>query len=427
MGPIYSDMQRIAEEEKLKQEAIKADFIAKNSAVPKPIAQRATPDEADNLVMQRQVDPNIAGMVQDVVNPDIPVTPAPSQISSPVEMVAPAESTPAAPGMDRGMASEPADKLMGQLDKAQSDREQKFKTQEEERQKRIDNVLTKLDKIEQRGPFKFDDRSLWSKSSTGQKIALMIGGFLSSFSESGSRSFQEGVKGAIERDLALQNKLFDEGKLEKNSLLETLNKELGNKEAANLAWESMIYKGIADKLAYQRDNAQSQQQKLQADRAYQLAIKEYELKKGVAMSKATATASENTIPGYSGQIKDDVQRRKFAEALDASQSIKSQIQNLRKITAQTGKSLNPNAKAEAEAAIGAIMSDLKAFKQLGTLDKGVENLIGKLVQNPTDFFSLDSSSLAKLNSFEKYINDGISRAAKINKLTPTGPESYVRK
>lgn len=363
----------------------------------------------------------------DFVNPDIPLG-QPEQVIEQVpvqEMIAPA-ANPVTDSTQRSIATEPADKLMGELDKAQAGREAKFKTQEDERQKRIDNVLTKLDRIEQRGPFKFDDRSLWAKSSTGQKVALLIGGFLSSLHETGARSFQEGVKSTIERDLALQNKMFDEGKAEKNSLIETLNKELGNRESANLAWESMIYKGISDKLAFQRDNAQSQQQKLQADRAYQLAAREYDLKRNEAMAKATNTAADNTIPGYSGQIKDDVERRKFSEAVQASQSIKEQIQNLRKITAQTGKSVNPKAKADAEVAIGAIMSDLKAFKQLGTLDKGVENLIGKLVQNPTDFFSLDSSSLAKLNSFEKYINGGLEKAAKINKLSPTGPSSYVK-
>lgn len=374
-------------------------------------------DEANNYVMKREpvVLPPEA---EAVVNPEIPITqttqsaPVTEQVRSPAEVIQPQETVAVSDG---------SDKLLGQLDKSQAESEARYKKQEEERASKITDYQNKLDAIEKKGPFKFDDRSIWAKQSTGGKIALLIGGFLSSASPGSADAFRKGIESEVQRDLAVQNKMMENGKEEKNNLLTQLTRELGNKEAAGAAWESRVYKGIADKLAYQRDIAKSAIQQGNADRAYKLAISEYELKRNIALSKA----STDNIPGYSGRITDATERRKFTDALQASQSIKQQLHDLREITKKTGKSFSPETRAKAQFAIGAIMSDLKAFKQLGTLDRGVETLVNKLVQNPTDLFSLDSSSLAKLNQFEKYIDGGLQRAASANKLTPTGIDSYV--
>jgi adenine C2-methylase RlmN of 23S rRNA A2503 and tRNA A37 len=138
------------------------------------------------------------------------------------------------------------------------------------------------------------------------------------------------------------------------------------------------------------------------------------------MQKKADKASSNKIDGWEGEIADDVERRNFKEANTAAGSIKSQLQQLRAITAKTGKSFSPSTRADAEAIIAGITADLKEFKKLGTLDKGVESLINKFIQNPTSIFTLDSSSLAKINQFEKYIDTNLQKAAKTHGLRKLG-------
>lgn len=195
-------------------------------------------------------------------------------------------------------ASDGSEKLLGQLDKYQAEAETRFNKQEEERAARINETQLKLDAIEKQTPFKFDDRSIWAKQSTGGKIALLIGGFLSAANPGSAEAFRNGVEAEIQRDLAIQNKMMENGKEEKNTLLGKLNRELGNKEAANAAWESRVYKGISDRLAHQRDIAKSDIQRRIAEEGHKIAWAKHNLTRDVATSKSlSGGASKLTTEG----------------------------------------------------------------------------------------------------------------------------------
>jgi len=427
--PTYSDMGRVADEQNaiLREEAQKkrAELAYSRAAIPKPIQERATLDEADNLVMQR--DPlAVAGRIENVVNPDIPITqPVSQSIETGQASIAPiSAAVPIEPIQAREMALEPGDKLLSDLDKHQKRIEDSALKDKDDRSKRIGELEAKLAERE-KTPFKFDDRSMWEKSSTGQKIALLIGGALSSLTPGSAKTFQDGVQNSIKADLDQQKAKFDERRDSDSSLFAQLHKEYGNQEAAGLAWESIVYKGIAGRLAYQRDIANSAQQKQAADRTHNLAMQEGILKANQANQKADFETSKKSIIGYEGTIPDATQKRNFEDAIVAGASMREQLQILRTITARTGKSLFPESRAEAKSAIGLLMADYKTFKKLGTLDKGVEGLFEKLVQNPTKFLTIDSSSLAMINAFDKSITSGIRKSAEVHGLKPAGINSYV--
>jgi hypothetical protein len=108
---------------------------------------------------------------------------------------------------------QPEDKIEELIKKADVEASalQKKQTQDAEniqnQIKSTEDVL--LEKDQKIKDFKFDDRSLWEKSSTGQKLLLLVGGFLSSASSEGAKAFRDNVQRSIDTDLALQNKKLD--------------------------------------------------------------------------------------------------------------------------------------------------------------------------------------------------------------------------
>ena len=70
--------------------------------------------------------------------------------------------------------------------------------------------------------------------------------------------------------------------------------------------------------------------------------------------------------------------------------------------------------------MGILTSEIKKAQELGTLDSGVLKLVDKLIQKPTDFMTFDSSSLAKINAFDKYVTSDLEDTAANLKLRKTG-------
>jgi len=119
----------------------------------------------------------------------------------------------------------------------------------EEKAKSTEAILTQKD--QEIKDFKWDNRSLWDKSTTGQKIALLVGGFLSSYSNQGAAAFRENVQRSIDMDLAQQNKKLDalkDSKKMSETLLGQLRQQLGDNEKANMAWQSLIYQKLGSEL-----------------------------------------------------------------------------------------------------------------------------------------------------------------------------------
>lgn len=145
-----------------------------------------------------------------------------------------------------------AEELIRKADIESSAIQKKQLKETEDIQNRITSTEEVLaDKDQKIKDFKFDDRSLWEKSSTGQKILLLVGGFLSSASSEGAKAFRDNVQRSIDTDLALQNKKLDslkESKKMSESLLGQLRIQLGDREKANMAYQSLIYQKLGAQL-----------------------------------------------------------------------------------------------------------------------------------------------------------------------------------
>jgi demethoxyubiquinone hydroxylase (CLK1/Coq7/Cat5 family) len=396
---------------------------------PLPISQRATPDEADNLVMQRTPAP-VETMVQDVVDPEIPITPAQQTVSTQQAATrAPAELAPTsipAPQPMVSSADTSYDAIAGQLDQQQSMLEKEKAERIAEANKKSLQVQEQLDKINA-NPVQIDNRSLWAKSSTGQKVVLAMGALLSSLNPNSAKAFQDTIQSTIETDLKLQMDALNSQRADKNSLLAQMEKITGDRDAASNAYRAQIYGILSNKLSLTAQKAQSKQQReialMNADLAKQKQMMEF----SEMQTKLEEKRSEGTIPGYSGTIKDAAEARKFKDAVTASENITNALTSLKEINKIPFKSLRPQARADAESALGQITAELKTFKELGTLDKGVEALVDKMIQNPTNFFSFDSSNKSKIMNFQKYITDGLNKKAQVLGLKAEGVPSTFRK
>lgn len=161
-----------------------------------------------------------------------------------------------------------AEKIIQQADIEASALQKKAEAE----QKQLEEQITKEESVlaeenEKVKNFKFDDRSLWSKSSTGQKLMLLVGGFLSSMNNQSAAAFRDNVQKTIDQDLALQNKQLDELKDQtkmRESLLGQLRMRLGDKDKANLAYQNLIYSKMGAQLGA---NSERYKSKMMAEKA----------------------------------------------------------------------------------------------------------------------------------------------------------------
>lgn len=170
-----------------------------------------------------------------------------------------------------GVANQEASQVSKATDIAEQEsiklEQQRLKKEEEFLQKESE-AKNKLATAEQAvKDFTFDNRSLWDKSSTGQKVLLAISAFLSSASQQGAQAFRDSVQNSIEQDLAAQREkllTLKEGAKTQETLLGQLRNQFANEKEALFAAESLIYKKMGNKLSA---IAQSSQSKMMAEKA----------------------------------------------------------------------------------------------------------------------------------------------------------------
>lgn len=221
----------------------------------------STPSDVSEQVAQTPVNTE-ADIAQDKFVPQAPV-----QQPSPVQsQIAPIDVS----GIRNVAAQESqgAENIIQQADVEASALQKKNEADQkaiEDQIKREESVLA--EENEKVKNFKFDDRSLWSKSTTGQKIMLMVGGFLSAMNNQSAAAFRDNIQKTIDQDLALQNKQLDELKDQtkmRESLLGQLRMRLGDKDKANLAYQNLIYSKMGAQLGA---NSEKYKSKMIAEKA----------------------------------------------------------------------------------------------------------------------------------------------------------------
>lgn len=394
-------------------------------------AAQGIPSEEENLVQLRE-QPTTQQMQQDFVDPNIPVTPAQPQAVEAQRQ--PAQDTQAQPTDQAKISGVPSipsadnafDAIAKQQDVFQKSLEEDMKRREEFAQQKTKEVEDQLAKINA-NPQQLDNRSLWAKSSTGQKVVLALGALLSSLSPNSAKSFQEGIQKTIDNDLKAQTDAINNQREDKKSLLSQLKTITGDLDAAQSAYKSQVYGVLANKLQLQAQKAQSQLQRQQALQSYEIAKQNSEVEKAKLYQKLKEKQDQGGINGFEGQVKDPVAAREFRAKIAEKPQVENEIKNLLSINKQfLGGALSPSSRASATQSQNLLIGKLReAIVGPGTLSESDRTLLENAIANPTDFFSLGSSNEIKLKKLLKSYDNALNTHAESLGLKKIGrPTSF---
>lgn len=321
--------------------------IARLNEIKRNAASQGIPSEEENLVMARTA-PTTAELQQDIVDPDIPVTPPTQTVSTqqaaartpaletPVQPQAP--QTPQLTGADAGY-----DKIMGELDAFRADEEKSLELKRQAVEKEKTEINNKLAEIE-KNPIQLDNRSLWAKSTTGNKIVLALGALFSSLNPNSAKAFQDSIQNTIDADVKAQMDAINNQREDKKSLLVQLKNITGDLSSAESVYKSQIYNILANKAKLTAEKAQSRLQREQAMITYGLAKEKAAMEYAQYEQKAFEKKQEGAIPGYKGNIKDPAQARAFTESKNATDIATSSIKQLIDIASGARVPLSANSK-----------------------------------------------------------------------------------
>lgn len=396
-----------------------------------PAGEAAPVGTAPAIPMERPVE----DVVTDVVDPNIPITPPSQEIATqtaaPVRVPAQGIETGSIQPQQPQLSSADAgfDAIAKQQDQFQKSLEDDFKRREEFAKKKYAEVEGELAKINA-NPVQIDNRSLWAKSSTGQKVLLSIGALLSSMSPNSAQAFQQNIQKTIDTDLQLQMDQLNQQRGDKKSLLAQLQSITGDMDAASAAYKSQVYGVIANKMQLQAQKAQSKIQREQAMMNYNLAAEQRDIEKAKLMQTLQQKQEEGSITGFQGQVKDPVAAREFRAKIAEKPAVMNEIDNLLNINKQfLGGALSPSASASAKQSQNLLIGKLReAIVGPGTLSETDRDLLEKAIANPTDFFTLGSSNKIKLEKLKQSYENALSSHATALGLKQVGkPSSFQGK
>jgi hypothetical protein len=206
------------------------------------------------------------------------------------------------------------DALMSKFEKDEADRQQRENVALTDIRKKIEDTDKEV------ANFKWDNKSVWEKSNTGQKVALAIGGFLSSLTPKSAEAFQNSIDTTMKNDLEQQKasylSLKEKGK-DMQSYYGQLVQKFGSEQAADMAMMSAKMQMIQNKLKVTADTAQSKLVAANALSGLDL-VKSQKMKYEAEAMKLAKTQQASSIPGYSGTISNpailkDIQERSAAK------------------------------------------------------------------------------------------------------------------
>lgn len=206
------------------------------------------------------------------------------------------------------------DALMSKFEKDEADRQQRENVALTDIRKKIEDTDKEV------ANFKWDNKSVWEKSNTGQKVALAIGGFLSSLTPKSAEAFQNSIDTTMKNDLEQQKasylSLKEKGK-DMQSYYGQLVQKFGSEQAADMAMMSAKMQMIQNKLKVTADTAQSKLVAANALSGLDL-VKSQKMKYEAEAMKLAKTQQASSIPGYSGTVSNpavlkDLQERSSAK------------------------------------------------------------------------------------------------------------------
>lgn len=276
---------------------------------------------------------------------------------------------------------------------------------------------------------RIEPRSFWSGKSTWEKVTAGIGLALASLTPQGAQNAVKIIGDEINRDLEIQkqniaNKKDALGAAEKR--LMNLRGILKDDQAADLANKNYMLNAIEMDLKKKMAATQSMEaQKRLGLMAEQVGIEKE--KNQIAMmaqlQKAQKNEQKGAISGYEGYISDPTEARKMREAVEARNQINGALGELEKITKTAGRSLSPSLRAQGDQKVQLIQLKLKELLGLGVLSEADDARLREIIDNPTNLFSLQSTSLVQQKGLREFTNNAVEQKAKglgLRKIQPRG-------
>lgn len=348
--------------------------------------------------------------------------------------------------------------IQGMMDQKQAAFERMQQVQAEREKVRREQMVESQKANEEL--MKYEPKDFWADKSTGSKIAaglaMALGAYASAMT-GGPNTAMQIIDNAINRDLALQKERYNRAK-ERGAMIKSAYADqlaiLGDKEAAELGMLNYAYKNIDQKLSIMQQQTQNELTRANIAKTrqeMQLAIdanEQKKIEKLVQMKMAQGLTKGEQInpellpkeqrerfvqdPEYGGLARNEQGANKVSEALIEYRNAKDLLGTLQQIAKTPGKSLSPQLRAQAETAAAALKGKLRGpIVGPGAVSETEWKLLDGIVKNPTDFFSLDARTQARLTSLNNLLDSNMGNTAKAYgiqpKVTPTESNSiYVR-
>ena len=308
------------------------------------------------------------------------------------------------------------DALMSNFEQNEAARQQKEATALAEVRKKIEDTDKEV------ANFKWDNKSVWEKSSTGQKVALAIGGFLSSLSPRSAEAFQNSIQTTLQNDLDQQKanymSLKEKGK-ELQSYYGQLVQKFGSEQAADMAMMSAKMQMIQNKLKVTADTAQSKLVAANALKGFELTDAQMGKYKAEAAKLATEQQS-NLIPGYTNTITDKTKRAKFEETLAQKKTLDMTLTDLDTLVSGSGEAIPFTEKSDrARQLVQDAQLQMKEIKKLGVLSGDDAKRLDDYISNPS-LFKSDARMKAQISGMKDLANKALKAQEFSLGLKPIG-------
>ena len=310
------------------------------------------------------------------------------------------------------------DALMKKYEADQAARKQR----EEEALAEVRNKIDQTDNEVKN--FKWDNRSVWEKSSTGQKVALAIGGFLSSLSPKSAETFHNSIDTTLKNDLEQQKATYLSLK-EKGKGLETyygqLVSKFGSEQAADMAMMSAKLQMIQNNLKITSETAQSKIVAANALKGIELTDAQMGKYKAEAM-KLAVEQQANKIPGYENTIADKSKRSKFEESLAQKKTLDMTLNDLDSLVSGSGEAIPFTEKSDrASQLVQDAQLQMKEIKKLGVLSGDDAKRLDDYISNPS-LFKSDARMKAQIKGMKDLANKAIKAQESVLGLKPIGSQ-----
>jgi hypothetical protein len=308
------------------------------------------------------------------------------------------------------------DQIMKQYEMNQARLQQSRFDAENELKKKIGEIDQK------QKDFTWDNRSLWEKSSTGQKVMIAITGFLSSLSPQGAKTFQDTVSNTMARDLDQQKErynLLKEQKKDYQSLYGDLVKKFGDEDMASLQLTNMQLNAVSNRLKVLSEMSQS---KIVAAKSLQgIDLVNSEIAKNQAtMVNLAAAKKSDVIPGYENTITDKTAKEKFSQTLAGKKTLDATLADLETLVKGTGEAIPFTTKnVRAKQLVQDAQLQMKEIKKLGVLSGDDAKRLEDYISKPS-LFKSDAIMLEQIKGMRDLANKALKAQETTYGLVPSG-------